>query len=103
MVSFNRSPTWITPEFGAEFAPKGRDTLFSEEQKRAWMEDPESFIKYRKTVERAANNFFDMQYKNSPLQETMYGQFRETMRKKLGNKDDLAAKLIPKFAVSCRR
>jgi hypothetical protein len=103
LVSFNRSSTWITPEFAAEFAPKGRETHFSEEQKDAWAKDGSSYIEYRKHVEASMNNFFDMQFKDSKSQKEAFQNFRATMKERLGPKGHLAQRLVPDFAVGCRR
>ncbi|KAM0251715.1 hypothetical protein ACHAQJ_008036 [Trichoderma viride] len=103
LVSFNRSPMWITPEFCAEFAPEGRTSVFSEEQKTYWSNNPNEFLKFRKEVGTSINEFFDLQFKNTPLQEELYQQSREMMEAKLKGKEELASILIPSFAVGCRR
>ena len=90
MTSFNRSATWITPEFAAEFAPEGRTAFFSERQKQTWSDDPQSFLKYRKKVESTMNKFFDLQFKDSDLQRDSFENFGKTMRERLGDKDGLA-------------
>lgn len=103
LISFNRSSTWITPEFGADFAPEGRDTRFPEEQKKTWAEDRRSLLAYRKRVEGSMNNIFDVLVKDSQIQKDSFQQFQKSMKDKLGNKKFLAAKLVPDFAVGCRR
>ncbi len=101
-MSFNRSPTWITPEFAAEFAPDGKNTVFSDEQIATWVNDPESFLQYRKTVEGGGNGFFATQYKDSDLQRELFATVKATMERRLG-REDLASILVPDFAVGCRR
>ncbi|KAM6479934.1 FAD/NAD(P)-binding domain-containing protein [Trichoderma sp. SZMC 28011] len=103
MVSFNRSPTWITPEFAAEFAPEGRASLFTEEQKTQWARSPNEFLKFRKEIENSGNKFFSLQFKNSALQEELFETSRAVMEKRLGGKKELASMMIPSFAVGCRR
>ncbi|OAL56021.1 FAD/NAD(P)-binding domain-containing protein [Pyrenochaeta sp. DS3sAY3a] len=103
MVSFNRSATWITPEFAAEFAPEGRDVLISSEQQREWRDDPKAFLEFRKKVESTMNQFFDLQYKDSELQKDSFERYRLTMKHRLAKKPGLAEHLIPEFAVGCRR
>ncbi|OAL40668.1 hypothetical protein AYO20_00404 [Fonsecaea nubica] len=103
LLSFNRSPTWITPEFGLEFAPDGRDTKFSEEQKKAWATDRRALLKYRKRVEGSMNQIYDVLVKDSQVQKDSFQRFQKNMRQRLGNKEYLADKLIPDFAVGCRR
>src|ERR1700721_3794421 len=43
MISFNRSPTWITPEFGEDMAPQGggREAFYPNEEKLK-MQDPKN-------------------------------------------------------------
>ncbi|KIX98610.1 uncharacterized protein Z520_05911 [Fonsecaea multimorphosa CBS 102226] len=103
LISFNRSPTWITPEFGQEFAPEGREQVFTEQQKSAWASDPKGFLEYRKRVETTMNQVFDLFYKESQLQKDAMQHFRASMKQRLGDKGYLADKLVPNFAVGCRR
>jgi hypothetical protein len=97
MTSFNRSKTWITPEFAAEFAPEGRSAFFSELQKSNWENNKGEFLNYRKQVESSMNKFFDMQYKESTLQKTAFENFSKTMRERLDDREDLISK-IGKFS-----
>jgi hypothetical protein len=103
LVSFNRSATWISPEFAAEFAPEGRETAFSADQKAEWTNNPESYRKYRKTIEGAMNIYFDAQYKNSDYQKSVFKTMSDNMATRLSAKPELASIIIPKFAVGCRR
>jgi len=123
MTSINRSKTWITPEFAAELAPKGRSTFFSELQKDTWENNKDEYLKYRKQVESTMNKFFDMQFKESDLQKTVFENFSKTMKERLGHNKELISKLgmysnlnpcnrvksltqyalVPEFEVGCRR
>ncbi|KAL7943775.1 hypothetical protein V8C42DRAFT_100833 [Trichoderma barbatum] len=103
LVSFNRTPTWIAPEFGEAIAQGGREGHFSEEQKTRWANDPNEFVKYRKENEDLSSTYFRFHYKDTPVQEQAYQQTRAAMEKALKGKKDLIAKLVPSFAVGCRR
>jgi len=103
LTSFNRSATWIVPEFAAEFAPEGRGSKFPEEQKKAWRDDPASFLKYRKAVDSTMNHFFDLQYKTSQLQLDAVNTTSKLMETRLQKKPELAKLLVPGFALGCRR
>lgn len=103
LISFNRSPTWITPEFGEKFAKDGRDTKFPEQLQNFWAGNPEAFLKFRKDVENEMNHLFDLHYKDSDVQKEAMIKFRKSMERKVAKKPELAAKLIPDFAVGCRR
>ncbi len=93
MTSINRSKTWITPEFAAEFAPEGRTAFFSEIQKSGWEKDKDGYHKYRKQVESTMNQFFEMQYKASTPQKIAFENFSKTMRERLGSNEDLISKI----------
>ncbi|KIW79468.1 hypothetical protein Z517_06080 [Fonsecaea pedrosoi CBS 271.37] len=103
MVSFNRSATWISPEFAADFAPEGRETAFCAEQQEKWTNNPDLYRAYRKRIEGAMNTFFDVQYKDSVIQKAAFKTMSEAMAKRLSAKPELASTIIPKFAVGCRR
>lgn len=93
MTSINRSKTWITPEFAAEFAPEGRAAFFSEIQKQNWKTNKDEFLQYRKAVESTMNSFFPMQFKNSEIQKSAFGNFQKTMKERLSYKEHLIAKI----------
>lgn len=83
-------------------AAASRDEKFSEEQKAAWEKNPEEFLQYRKKIEGTMNQFFDMQYKDSEAQREAFATNREQMEARL-TKPGLREKLIPDFALGCRR
>src|SRR5579859_1870016 len=70
LISFNRSPTWITPEFGENLAPsgKGREAFYPEEEKDRMREDPQYLLAYRKMLEDAMNGSFTLFKRDSPEQ-----------------------------------
>jgi hypothetical protein len=88
---------------GAEVAPDGRETIFTEEQQKKWAEDPKEFLRVRKIVDQALNHLFELHFKDSDLQKQAVQQYSAQMRKRLGKKGDIADKLIPDFGVGCRR
>ncbi|KAH7389237.1 hypothetical protein BKA64DRAFT_696700 [Cadophora sp. MPI-SDFR-AT-0126] len=52
LFSFVRSPIWITPEFGGEFAAsEGRNTMFTTEQRITWRNDSAKFLQLCKALE----------------------------------------------------
>lgn len=104
MISFNRSPTWITPEFGQDMAPgaKGREAVYSEEEKQK-MQDPQYLLKYRKWVEDAMNATYYLFRKDSVEQKEAVEAFTLLMQARLKNDERLCRLLIPNFGVGCRR
>ncbi|KAK1751476.1 flavin-binding monooxygenase [Echria macrotheca] len=104
LVNFARSPTWIAPQFVGRLAPDGRATVYSEEQKRKFREDPEYLRQYRREVDHELNSRFPNFYKGSPAQKASRELVEKSMRERLARMDpELREKLIPDFDVGCRR
>ncbi|CAK7236354.1 hypothetical protein SBRCBS47491_009609 [Sporothrix bragantina] len=103
LVSFNRSPTWIAPDFAWQLATEGRETLYSAEQRKEWRERPEVLRQYRRDIEHAMNSRFPSFYRSSEAQRQGQAFVGDAMRKKLAGRPDLIEKLIPKFELGCRR
>ncbi|KIW25675.1 uncharacterized protein PV07_08836 [Cladophialophora immunda] len=103
LVNFIRSPTWITPEFSQSLAKDGRDTRFTPEEIERFNKDKSHFLQYRKLVQNTGSSSFSLYYKGSDLQEQSMTKFANLMRERLDYNEELCEKLIPKFAVGCRR
>lgn len=103
IVTYIRTPTWIIPDFLAEFTPEGKNFLYSEEQKRKFREDPTELRELRRKLEHAFNTFFMVFLKDSALQSAVRGSFTDTMRQRLNGDEDLISKLVPEYPVGCRR
>ena len=73
MKAFIRSPTWIAPSQGfvdpKEEGPK--NFFYTDEEKRAFREDPDHFLAYRKKIECDMNRIFDIMLKDSPKQQVV--------------------------------
>ncbi|CAL5867467.1 uncharacterized protein PFLUO_LOCUS1686 [Penicillium psychrofluorescens] len=101
---FIRSPTWVTASFAQKFAgPNGENVFFSEEQKEHWMTHPDEYLAYRKDVESELNSRFRLYLKDSVEQKQALDFSISQMKKKLLGKPEIKEKLIPEFAVGCRR
>ncbi|RDW58681.1 FAD protein [Coleophoma cylindrospora] len=104
LTTFIRSPTWITAGFASKMAaPGGNNFDYTREQKEAFAEDPEMYLKYRKDVEHELNSRFKMLHKDTPEQAAAIKFAEEDMRKRLGSNSQLADSIIPKFSLGCRR
>lgn len=105
LISFNRSPTWITPEFGESMAPQGggREAFYSEDEKEKMRSDPKYLQEYRKWLEDAMNATFSLFRKDAPAQKEAMIAFSQMMRNRLKNDERLCKLLIPDFGVGCRR
>lgn len=104
LVSFARSPTWIAPQFVGQLATEGRGTVYSEEEKEKFRNDPEHLKQYRRSVDQALNSRFPNFYKGSDAQKASREIIEGSMREKLSKMEPaLRDKLIPDFDVGCRR
>ncbi|SPO07708.1 related to monooxigenase [Cephalotrichum gorgonifer] len=104
LVTFARSPTWIAPQFVGRIATEGRATVYTEEQKEKFRNDPEHLLKYRREVDHELNSRFPNFYKGSAAQQASRDIIEKSMRDKLaGMEPELREKLIPDFDVGCRR
>ena len=76
--------------------------IFTDEEKREFAEKPGVLTQYRKEIERGLNGQFGIFLKDSQPNKDTHTHMLEQMRSKLGNKY-LEEKLIPDWAVGCRR
>ncbi|KAH7072085.1 hypothetical protein BKA63DRAFT_605008 [Paraphoma chrysanthemicola] len=103
LISFNRSPTWVAPEFAGQLAREGRNTTYTEEEKEEFRNHPEKLKQYRREIEHAVNARFPAFYKHSDAQKNARQLITESMKQILKNDPVLVEKMIPKFEVGCRR
>ncbi|KAF4918388.1 FAD-binding monooxygenase moxY [Colletotrichum viniferum] len=104
LVTFIRSPTWITAGFAQSHAgPGGANFSFTEEQKTNFKENPEAYMKYRKEIEGELNSGFRFVIADSADQKEAREYFSNEMRVKLKNEDILNYLMPKNFAVGCRR
>ncbi|ANB13681.1 hypothetical protein AWJ20_4624 [Sugiyamaella lignohabitans] len=103
LVSFNRSPNWVTEEFSSELAFNGRETTYDEETRKKWAENREEFLKWRRRVEDTVNRGAELSLKGSELNEEVTSKARELMEKRLDYDPVLCKALIPEFPVGCKR
>lgn len=85
LVTFIRTPTWITAGFAqGKAGPGGKNFAFTKEQKDEFRNDPEKYIKYRKDVENELNRRFKLV--RPPLQRTTCSNFLFSYSRTLPNK-----------------
>ncbi|KAM6524537.1 hypothetical protein FALCPG4_010146 [Fusarium falciforme] len=104
LVTFVRSPTWITAGYAQSKAgPGGSNFKFTEQQKEEFRTNPSEYLRYRKEVEAELNSRFKMILKDSPEQAAAVAFSTKEMTAKLGENSPLLKHLIPNFGVGCRR
>jgi cation diffusion facilitator CzcD-associated flavoprotein CzcO len=111
---FMRNVTYISPQFGAnitntEADPEAQDPAaagkhhYTEKEKQRFREDPEYLQAYRTRMEKSSAAGWDMFYRGSELNLKFTEFTRNSMRERLGTRDDLKNKLIPNWSPGCRR
>jgi cation diffusion facilitator CzcD-associated flavoprotein CzcO len=123
VVAFMRSVTWISPVVGeADLeAEKAKHTTesdretqddgklakqywYTEEDKQRFRDDPEYLLLYRKKLESAVNNLFDMFISGSDVSKGAHEMMRAEMNRRIGpGHEELKQRLIPKWSPGCRR
>lgn len=105
IVTYIRSPTWISANYASQFASKdGRNFIYTEEEKKRLRENPDELFKLRHEIEHGFNQFFYALLQDSPQQAAAFDIFQKQMRERLGDDcPELHEKLIPKWKVGCRR
>ncbi|RAL13173.1 flavin-containing monooxygenase [Aspergillus homomorphus CBS 101889] len=93
---FIRCPTWLLPDISTEAGQ------FSPEQIARFVEQPESVQRLRLENERTMNSIFTMYLRDTVLQRQSRELLESVMRKGLP-KEEMQRRLIPNFAVGCKR
>ncbi|RVX67223.1 hypothetical protein B0A52_08657 [Exophiala mesophila] len=104
LYPFLRSPVWITAGFGAKHAaPGGVNFDYSQEQKEEFAKSPTALDKYCRDVEGELNKRFTLMHLESEDQKVSREFVAESMFHKLEGDQNFTSRLIPKFALGCRR
>ena len=72
MLSFIRSPTWITPEFSGNMASEGRQTMYSSEDIERFKNDKQHLYDYRVRLQDNGSKAFPLFYKGTDLQHKAF-------------------------------
>ena len=99
---YARNRTWVAGSFASSGVRRLEPNLFSEEQKRSFL-DPVVYYKYRKATETGYFERFGSIFKDSPENQALREQWEELMLARVAEKPELADKIIPDFPPNCRR
>lgn len=97
-TTFIREPTWVAVAGFSGFEAR----KFSDEEKKDFLRNPEKLTTFRRWLEHNANKTFPLFLSDGPAQSMAKQTFESTMKEKLQDAD-LESKLIPEWAVGCRR
>lgn len=93
---FIRSPTWVLPDISTT---AGR---FTAEEIDKFIREPQTVLRLRQDNERTMNSIFTLYLRDSVLQAQCKTLLTSEM-KKIVNDGAMEDKLIPEFAVGCKR
>ncbi|KAK3396901.1 hypothetical protein B0T20DRAFT_500411 [Sordaria brevicollis] len=97
VIHFMRNANWVAA------LPGGEGRQYSEEEKRRFAEEPGHLLAYRRRVERGNNALLPVFIKGSDANKKLGEYMFNTMKEKLAGNKELEEKLIPNWAVGCRR
>ncbi|KAL2061107.1 hypothetical protein VTL71DRAFT_7380 [Oculimacula yallundae] len=104
---FVRSKTWITNPFGHQaminLGLDPNEFQFSQEFRDTLASDPAAYLQFRKEIEIQGSMFHSATLIESTMQKEARQMFQSMMETRLSKKPEIAEKLIPSFAVGCRR
>ncbi|MCU7707514.1 hypothetical protein, partial [Streptomyces albidoflavus] len=75
----------------------------TEEQIKKFKDEPEEHARYCREIEGELNKRFNLMHLHSKDQQNSRGLIRDLMYEKLGHDDGLTKKMVPDFALGCRR
>ncbi|KAI0296315.1 FAD/NAD-binding domain-containing protein [Multifurca ochricompacta] len=109
IVNYARSKTWIGEPFSVltmlELAgrePGSNDYLYSEKDREAFR-DEKYYKEFRHKIEADLNSVAQTTIRGSGLQKLVGELFKGEMKRRLAARPDLLEKIVPQFAVCCRR
>ncbi|PVH71104.1 FAD/NAD(P)-binding domain-containing protein [Cadophora sp. DSE1049] len=105
VVSFYRTPQWVGPGLSVEgwTDDLGRNFTYTEEQKKRFRDDPKHYLEFRKAIENKINGSFRGNVKDHIFQQKGREMITKHMQGLLKNDPKLTKRLIPDFAMGCRR
>lgn len=84
--------------------PSNAQYFFSDEEKKKFRDDPAFHLQYRKKLESAVNNLFEMFLKETETNREAERLMKAEMHRRLGpGHEELKEKLIPRWPPGCRR
>ncbi|KAK0723436.1 hypothetical protein B0T26DRAFT_675006 [Lasiosphaeria miniovina] len=90
--------------FVGRLDPGGRATVYTEQQKQQFRDDPAVLLAYRREVDHELNSRFPNFYKGSPQQQASRDIVEKSMRERLYKMAPvLREQLVPKLDVGCKR
>ncbi|KAL4756207.1 flavin-containing monooxygenase [Aspergillus foveolatus] len=99
---YARNRTWIADSFGSVGVRRLEPNIIPQEQIDSF-NDPDTYLKYRKSIEQGYFSRFGAIFRNSPINVNLRETWTKLMLSRIKDKPDLADKIIPDFPPNCRR
>ncbi|KAM0185246.1 hypothetical protein ACHAPI_012236 [Fusarium lateritium] len=108
-----RGKSWIATQGSEDLLKKeleeegepqsANNVIYGEDQKKAWRDDPEAYIAYRKQLEFRLQGSHQISYLGSARHNQARVSYTANMRDKLKSKPELFDTLLPDFPPLCKR
>ncbi|KAL4733923.1 hypothetical protein BDV11DRAFT_213295 [Aspergillus similis] len=99
---YARNRTWIADSFGSVGIRRLEPNIIPQEQIDSF-NDPDTYLKYRKSIEQGYFSRFGAIFRNSPININLRETWTKLMLSRIKDKPELADKIIPDFPPNCRR
>ncbi|VDB82952.1 unnamed protein product [Peniophora sp. CBMAI 1063] len=110
LTHFIRDKTWLPPPCSLEVllklverGPESTDFTFDADLRKRLADDPEFYRHFRHEIEASTHTYTPISFKYSPEQAYVRALVQQEMTRKVAKKPELVPKLIPDFAIGCRR
>ena len=102
-----RGKTWIATPMAAEVLEKhggkADNTAFGPEEIQAWLQDPATYLEYRKDLENIVQSGYGIVIRNSDLQHQARAYFQTLMSHRLAKRPEILSMILPSFSPLCKR
>jgi cation diffusion facilitator CzcD-associated flavoprotein CzcO len=109
MDHYIRGKTWIANQI-AEHHVRERQSegtsgnfSYSSEERQAWLNDPDAYLRYRKELELSLQGFYAFCERDNPECLGVEKNFAKVMRERLADKPELLESLLPSYPPLCKR
>ena len=100
---YARNPTWIAGSFAGEGEGRKNEPIYYPPEQVRSFEDPEEYLKFRKSFEAKFYGRFDAILRDSKMNNNLRQDFKASMRDRIKEKPELVDHIIPDFSPICRR
>ncbi|KAJ8118880.1 hypothetical protein OPT61_g215 [Boeremia exigua] len=109
MDHYIRGKTWIANQIAEHHVTERQDEAsngnfsYSQEERQGWLNDPSSYLRYRKDLELSLQGFYATCERDNPRCVGIEERFAKIMKKRLNGKPELLNSLIPNYPPLCKR